>query len=489
MGLVTAMMFSMAGCSGGSNEDNKTETGEDMPNLVVTYAYNEVPRDIDEVEDAINEITKEEIGCTVTFEAFTYGNINDQLTLMLSSPSEQLDVMLGRFYNTGIATYVQRGQLRGLNDLLDEYGQDIKEVLGEKYLDAASLDGEVYGLTTVRNLANQFCVMFRKDIIDELDIDLSGVHTYEDLTPVFAQIHEAYPELYILAGAGPQTTPYSSVYKDADLLGDSLGVLIDNQTPVISNFYESEEFRDLVELMKEWNEAGYIYPDICTDSTTSGIQLVQNGIGAALFQSYKPGGLTETENTIGNAYELVEAPLDNALSVTNSVQSWMWAIPTNSVYPEKAMQFLNLLYSNKDLVNLLCYGIEGEHYVVGDDGFATDGPETAGYSDKASWKAGNANLAYLWEGQPADLYEQLDVFNSEAPMSSAMGFVMDTSDVASEYTALQAVKDKYELMLTWGFENDVDASIDEFNQALYDAGLQKYMDEKQSQLDAFLADQ
>ena len=78
-----------------------TESGE-MPNLVVSYAYAKVPADIDKIEAALSEMTQEKIGCTVTLEAFTYGNINDQLTLILSSPSEQLDVMFGRFFGTGI---------------------------------------------------------------------------------------------------------------------------------------------------------------------------------------------------------------------------------------------------------------------------------------------------------------------------------------------------------------------------------------------------
>ena len=103
-----------------------TVLAEEMPNLVVSYAYAEIPADIDKIEAALSELAQEKIGCTVTLEAFTYGNINDQLTLILSSPSEQLDVMFGRFFGTGISGYVSKGQLTGLNDLLDEYGQGIK---------------------------------------------------------------------------------------------------------------------------------------------------------------------------------------------------------------------------------------------------------------------------------------------------------------------------------------------------------------------------
>lgn len=470
---------------GGNGTESGNAEGE-MPNLVVSYAYAAVPDDLDKVEAAINEITKEKIGCTVTLEAFTYGNIDDQITLILSSPSEQLDVMFGRFLN-GMASFVEKGQLTPLNNLLDEHGQGIQEVLGEKYIKAASLNGECYGLTTCRDMASQISCMFRKDIIDELEIDLSQVKTYDDLTPVFEQIHEAHPELYVTGGgSAPQTRFLVKNYGKIDFLGNLLGVLEDYDKPVVTNLFESEAWKGLVRRNTEWNQAGYIYPDICTDSSSSVQMLLSNGVAASYFQVFKPGAVVENENTVQN-YELVAAPVESPVSFTSNVQNWMWAIPTNSKNPGKAMEFLNLLYTDADLINLFSFGIEGEHYVLNEEGFATDGPNTAAYADKASWKAGNAYLSHIWEGDDADLYEQLQAFNESAAQSCAMGFVMDNSTVSSEYTALQSVLAKYEVMLEWGFAGDVDATIEEFNKALYDAGLQAYMDEKQRQLDEFIA--
>ena len=51
---------------------------------------------------------------------------------------------------------------------------------------------------------------------------------------------------------------------------------------------------------------------------------------------------------------------------------------------------------------------------------------------------------------------------------------------------MQSVIAQYRMLLEWGFVDDVQATLDEFNQALYEAGLQKYMDEKQAQLTAFV---
>ena len=46
------------------------------------------------------------------------------------------------------------------------------------------------------------------------------------------------------------------------------------------------------------------------------------------------------------------------LRFTSAIQERMWAIPVTSEHPEKAMQFLNLLYSDDRVANLLSNGVE-----------------------------------------------------------------------------------------------------------------------------------
>jgi len=56
-------------------------------------------------------------------------------------------------------------------------------------------------------------------------------------------------------------------------------------------------------------------------------------------------------------------------------------------------------------------------------------------------------------------------------------------------TALQSVLNEYKRPLETGSVSDVEATLKEFNDKLYAAGLQKIMDLKQEQLDAWLAQQ
>ena len=56
---------------------------------------------------------------------------------------------------------------------------------------------------------------------------------------------------------------------------------------------------------------------------------------------------------------------------------------------QKAMQLLDLLYTDADLINLLSYGIENIHYVIQPDGTISypDGvtAENCGYQNTQAW--------------------------------------------------------------------------------------------------------
>lgn len=58
----------------------------------------------------------------------------------------------------------------------------------------------------------------------------------------------------------------------------------------------------------------------------------------------------------------------------------------------------------------------------------------------------------------------------------------------NELAALGTVSDEYLMSLVTG-SVDVDKTLAEFNEKLYKAGLQKVIDEKQAQLDAWLEEQ
>ena len=169
-----------------------------------------------------------------------------------------------------------------------------------------------------------------------------------------------------------------------------------------------------------------------------------------------------------------------------SVQGAMMAISANSAHPVEAMKFLNLLNSDPTVITLLCYGVEGVHYNLNDAGEAefTD-TRTNSYS---VWVNGVGNVTLLppTKGQGADFQQKFAEFYGGSKKLPIYGFTFDTTPVQNEIAACMNIKEAYALTL-WTGAGDVDALLPELLSKLEGAGMQKIVDEANSQLAAFLA--
>lgn len=457
---------------------------EDTDKLVVALrTFGTTPADVSMVQEKISEITKEKIGAEIELLIIPSGSYKQQMTLMLSG-DEKLDVMgcNSAVYTTAMASEA----LKPLDDLLEEYGQGIIETAGEAHLEQGKLAGTQYAIPVMCDTAIGYgTFLMRTDILEKYGIDVSEVDSYEDMGEIFAQVHEKEPNMTILA---PATVGYSFMQYCAqwDKLGDYFGVLENcGQTTEVTNLFESEGYREYLNVMRDWYEKGYISKDVTT-ATEAGVGLMKGGNLFCYIGANKPGIETQEKNASGMDITAVQV-LD---TFTSTAANWQWAIPENCEDPEKAMQFINLLFTDPEIVNLLCYGIEGEHYVENENGTITypEGMDASsvGYNMASTvWAVGNEFLTKVWETNEPDIWEQTQEWNKTGIMSEAYGFFFDNIDVTTEMAAVQSVYDEYRMSLECGVL-DPETTLPEMNEKLYAAGLQTIIDEKQSQLDEWL---
>ena len=101
------------------------------------------------------------------------------------------------------------------------------------------------------------------------------------------------------------------------------------------------------------------------------------------------------------------------------------------------------------------------------------------------WSWPNQRITPVWEGNEADLWEQLEEFNTTGIVSPAMGFSWDSSSVQNQVTSVNNVISEYNNALRWGTMDP--SNIDQLNADLEAAGINEIVAEKQRQLDEFLA--
>ena len=272
-----------------------------------------------------------------------------------------------------------------------------------------------------------------------------------------------------------------------DGLGDEYGVLMDplNSTTVVDVF-ETEEYMNYCKLMREWYEAGYIMTDAATN-TDSLSTIFETGMYFGTIGKDYPGNVEE--KFAMSAYPFASIPLADPISTTNFVTDNAITIPVSAANPEKAMEFIELLYTDATLQNYMCYGLEGQDYRVVDgvaDYLEGEFIMTAKYVSK--YYVGNHLLAYNAVGEPAGIHEILLDYNANAPKSIALGFSYDSADVSNELVALANVCAKYRRGLEAG-SLDPEVDLPKFIDELKAAGIDDVIAEKQAQLDAWYAAQ
>lgn len=493
--LCTAMMVASMGTMAMGSDMNaaaqaiseRKESG-DMPTVVLAYpTWTGRPSGEDRVQEKLSAITEEELGVKLEIEVLDYGSWQQEMTLMLSS-GEQVDI-----FNTmalGYSNCVSKGYTLELDDLLADYGQGILDTINEEYIKACKINGEIFGVPQQRDIAQgKGAYIIPKQYLDGIGYDWQSAleedgesiyATIDDIKDLFVQLHEKYPDKYVLCpNKGTQLN--NMIFFD-DIGNDTFGVLLDPENSLeVSNLYESEAFLDACKTFYEWNQAGYISKDVLTDNNTPQ-QNIAAGLGISTLAAYKPGTGVEQKNQIGE--EVVVFKTMGTFTKSSAVTSMNWALNSNCEDPVAAMQVLNLLYTNKEVATLLAWGEEGIDYVVDDDGFLTypEGKDTSNTEyTTLNWLMPNQYITGVWKGNAADIYEQTEKFNDESTKSLAMGFTFDNSSVMAEYTALTNVYNEYVNQIILGFV-EPESAIAEMNEKLYDAGLQKYMDAKQEAL-------
>ncbi len=407
---------------------------------------------------------------------------------MLQS-GEKFDLMAT---GSGLSYYVQAatGQLTPLDELIDQYGQGLEEQVGQEYLDATrASDGKIYGVPSLRAFAAQTGFIMRKDLVDKYSIDISKIKSTADLEPVLKIIKDNEPGIAPIIPEAPSVGAYGmGIDVLYDPLGEPLGVLPNyGQELKVADLFQTKEFADWTTRLRDWYQKGYILKDAATVKETPS-DLLKANRGFGHFTGVTLG--TAEQASLAYGMPMVEVGLGETFTNNSYVTQIMWAVPRQSKSPEKAMEFLNLLYSDPEVVNLLDYGIEGKHYVKVEGNVIKypDGVDPAShpYNFNLSWLFGNMFLSYVMEGNDPEVWNKSRELNKSALRSKALGFVVNVDSVKTEIAAVMNVVSQYRPVLGTG-SVDTEKYLPEFIAKLKAAGIDKIVAEKQKQLDAWVA--
>lgn len=447
-------------------------------------------KDLPLVQDEVNKLLKEKINATVKLNYFWWDSYQDKQKLIVAS-GEKVDTMFSPSW-WGFGTFVAQKAWLELDDLLAQYGKDITANINPAYLQAPRFDGKLYGIPTGKDMYGNGGVLVNKAMAEKYGFDFSNVKTPSDFEPMLQTIKDKEPGVVpFLSTKGDHTAYFcQDFFEHLSATENPIGYRKTDGPVTISNKMELPEYINVVKMTADWYKKGLINKDVATLQDGMPIKKAQKAFMWA--EQLKPGKADEMKAQLG--YDLIQVDAYQGIqhyATTNDLCNSMLVISRNSKDAARAMMFINLLFSDKQIKNLLDWGIEGKHYKkIGENqiDFA-DGvtAETSGYTGLAQWAMGGSQfLDYLWANEAPDKWQKMEAFNNSAKPASTLGWIYNQEPVKTEMATINNVGKTYGEPIGEGVV-DYDKQYPKMKAALEAAGIKKVIDDAQKQVDTYLA--
>lgn len=482
---VMSLGLVLSGCS--SNSGNETSTASPAvspaasaaatakvealkPVKLTWYIRNAEPKNAAAVMQKANEIISSKINATLEFKYINPGDYDNKMQLVMSSGEEFDIAFAASWIGNKYADNAIKGAYIPVDDLLNKY-PDLKNMFKKEIWDGVKVNGKIYGVPNNQIMGDQPGMWFKKDLVDKYKIDLTKPKTMTDFTPLFQTIKDGekdvIPERY---GVMPFNEYVPAVEG---------GFNVDTKTWKV--YSSPETLVNQYKTLREWNTKGFFPQDVATMKDE--LSLIKAGKVFSRYNRFKPGTDADLKNAYG--FEVVTIPVGPSVISKGSVTSTLNAISTTSKNPERAMMLINLIDTNKDLFNLLKFGIEGQDYTKVSanrieqkkDGYALPG-----------WLFGNEFNSFVIPGQIDDVWDQTKKLNDSSLVDPLISFVFDRKPVENELAQLNAAAGEYGAILNNGLD-DTDKTLKAYLDKRKAAGADKVMAELQKQIDAWRSTQ
>lgn len=453
-------------------------SANEPPSELVWYYPGPPQKDLAAVQEAVNKYTLEKINATVQLKAIDFGGYDQKMNTVLAA-NETFDLAFST--SAWLLQYgpnVRKGAFFAIDEILDRYPQ-LKEAVPQVMWDNLKIDGHIYAVPNVQTITNVEGFVVQKRFVDKYKLDPASIATYKDIEPFLEQIKQNEPGITPLGGI----TNFSNYHFGYWGVPEGLVKMGDPDHRIVP-LSHVPEYKQHITLMHEWFEKGYVPKDIAVIATAGKWgEVIEKGNVAVMYANVlKPGGEVETAKRFGGN-EVIYIPITPPY-VTNDTNGAITAVSKTSKNPEKAVALLELINTDKYLYNLLCFGIEGTHYTQ--DGEYAIPIKDSGYDPVTDWVFGNQFNALFREGQDPNTWEITKEWNNTDNISPYIGVAYDTTPVKTEKANIDAVVKEYAEVINSGAV-DPEKYINEFNEKLQKAGMDKVLAAAQNALNEFVA--
>jgi len=467
-----------------------------------------IPQDAQMVNDYLNEYLMEKINTKVNFIFMQSAEWRDRMAPLFASGQDLGVVAFGNQASVSFINQAKQGSYAPLEDLLTEYAPGTKALFSDAIWKAVTVDGHIYGVPSLKDNCYFITTIYNKTMAENLGIDMTKYPTFKnfdqpDYEALLYEVKEKRAEKYPEWNDRPVLWPYNDVwpfhFAFETFISQNYGVVCNipgimdvsgYDAYTIFNMYETPEF-----LQYARTRVKHVMDGIVAYDYDGKDDWWDDG---SLFGWSNWGLVYAVPDLYSDLFDIEVIMPERIWTATFNLQGAGVAVSSNNPNPERCAMVIEIMNTDPFFATTTRFGIEGQHYLRGDDGKMTfDGsprngdPANRGYHHWYGAPLGNLFIVEAPEsytGPDGIMYDLLNKYNREAIIPNHMGFVFDTENVLTEVAALASVIGEYQSTIYDGILPSleaVDTFVDEFNAKLKANGLDKVTDELVKQIAAW----
>ncbi len=503
LSLVLCVLMSIVMLSSCGSKEITKDNADEQVTLKWVFGGPGKLEDSDRVWEEFNKRLPEYLPNTkVEFEVIPHAEYSEKWRLM-SAAKEAVDVVWVS-YAQNFVDEVGKGAYMDMTELVEEYGSEMKEGFPDWLLDLTTIDGKIYAVPNYQMMAIPYGFGIDEEHIQKGWFDMekaesifnSGetphISNYKIFEDYLAKVHASGEDVkYVSKAFLSEGVKWKIGFPHMGIEPIICNAVITRKGDdykiydILTDFPENYEYYDM---LHEWYKKGYIRSDILENPEEKNSNVLLVGSSCYLGSNERLSMQTGRNLKIFKSNDFSYVPYKG--SSTNT------AIAANSKHPARAMQLINLMNCKRgtDLINLLCYGFEGEHYEKTEEdngnrinwlGAGIPGSSSNKYGYE-NWAVGNSMVTFTTQNDPIGWNEYCEEeINQKATVSRLAGFSLDTTPIQLEIAQYNAKMQEY-TYLNMGTTENYKELLAERNARLKEAGSEKIVKEVQRQVDEWL---
>ena len=459
---------------------------------VVMYVVGERPADLDRVLEKLNKDYLEPwLNSTLVVNFISWADSGTKYSLLLTG-GEKVDLIFTAAW-LNYASESGNGAFKELDtSFLETYMPYSYPIQASTSWDQVAISGKVFCVP--RNCAefnNYNLIAMRSDLMEKYGF--KSISSWSEMKEV----------LYTIAETETENGIYANGQRSNNEFGDHLWWQNTGVEPLASGtefMYRTNNSEELPDwdkdvfykyLGEEWYTFCLEMAEMAAHNVWSPNKINDSSDAYANFESGKTASLIwngtilaagdSLENAGLGTYEVYDVT-PNTKACRGSYADGGIAIPASSTIAERAALVLDCIKGFYDVNLLVMGGLEGEHYVLTEDGHRQLGPAADNYGWGCwEWGTTRQDMPTLYSDDPRQKYMD-EVCSSKEYAPKAAGFTFDSSNVETEMSVINALVEEYQQSFNLGvFGDETKDKYEEFISKLKDAGVDRVIEECHSQ--------